>query len=41
MDDNQKPLSIPLKNNKAWEKECDSKTSAERSNNREKEDYKF
>ena len=39
--DNPRLFNIPPRNSKAWEKEYDRRTSVERSNKREKEDYKL
>ena len=40
-DDNPRLFNIPPRDSKAWEKEYDGRTSVERSNKREKEDYKL
>ncbi len=40
-DDNPRLFNIPPRDSKAWEKEYDRRTSVERSNKREKEDYKL
>lgn len=40
-DDNPKLFNIPPRDSKAWEKEYDGRTPVERSNKREKEDYKL
>ncbi|MEY8428033.1 hypothetical protein AALA00_10025 [Lachnospiraceae bacterium 46-15] len=40
-DDNPRLFNIPPRDRKAWKKEYDGKTSVERSNKREKEDYKL
>ena len=40
-DDNPRLFNIPPRDSKAWEKEYDRRTSVERSNRREKEDYKL
>lgn len=39
--DNPRLFNIPPRDSKAWEKEYDRRTSVERSNKREKEDYKL
>ena len=39
--DNPRLFNIPPRDSKAWEKEYDGRTSVERSNKREKEDYKL
>ncbi len=41
IDDNPRLFNIPPRDSKAWEKEYDRRTSVERSNKREKEDYKL
>ena len=40
-DDNPRLFNIPPRDSKAWKKEYDGRTSVERSNKREKEDYKL
>ena len=40
-DDNPRLFNIPPRDSEAWEKEYDRRTSVERSNKREKEDYKL
>ena len=40
-DDNPRLFNMPPRDSKAWEKEYDGRTSVERSNKREKEDYKL
>ena len=40
-DDNPRLFNIPPRDSRAWEKEYDRRTSVERSNKREKEDYKL
>ena len=40
-DDNPRLFNIPPRDSKAWKKEYDRRTSVERSNKREKEDYKL
>ena len=40
-DDNPRLFNIPPRDSKAWEKEYNGRTSVERSNKREKEDYKL
>ncbi|WWR17796.1 hypothetical protein V1226_14750 [Lachnospiraceae bacterium JLR.KK009] len=40
-DDNPRLFNIPPRDSKAWKKEYDRRTCVERSNKREKEDYKF
>ena len=40
-DDNPRLFNIPPRDSKAWEKEYDRRTSVERSNKREKQDYKL
>lgn len=39
--DNPRMFNIPPRNSKEWDKEYDRRTSVERSNKREKEDYKL
>ena len=41
IDDNPRLFNIPPRDSKAWEKEYDRRTSVERSNKREKKDYKL
>ena len=41
IDDNPRLFKIPPRDSKAWEKEYDLRTSVERSNKREKADYKL
>mgnify|MGYP004618017829 CR=1 FL=1 len=40
-EDNPRLFNIPPRDSKAWKKEYDGRTSVERSNKREKEDYKL
>ena len=40
-DDNPRLFNIPPRDSKAWKREYDGRTSVERSNKREKEDYKL
>ena len=40
-EDNPRLFNIPPRDSKAWEKEYNGRTSVERSNKREKEDYKL